>query len=217
VGGLRSTEPSWRLLLACWVTQRRVAAGVRGVPRAPAVADSVCCCGLAGHAPLACGGPCWSAPAPAPACQHASTRMRVRQDEGRIHAAAASSLQGQTHGRLCSRQPQPRSTPRPPQVPGLPAPIENMILRYVKMKADWWTNVAHYNRERIRRGATVDKTVCRKNLGRLTRLYLKAEQERQHNYLKVRPAALRWAGLGWAGLDGVGCGVPAGEGRAGIG
>lgn len=71
------------------------------------------------------------------------------------------------------------------QVPGLPAPIENMILRYVKMKADWWTNVAHYNRERIRRGATVDKTVCRKNLGRLTRLYLKAEQERQHNYLKA--------------------------------
>jgi pre-mRNA-processing factor 8 len=53
------------------------------------------------------------------------------------------------------------------------------------LQADWWTNVAHYNRERIRRGATVDKTVCRKNLGRLTRLYLKAEQERQHNYLKV--------------------------------
>ena len=71
------------------------------------------------------------------------------------------------------------------QVPGLPTPIENMILRYVKMKADWWTNTAHYNRERIRRGATVDKTVCKKNLGRLTRLYLKAEQERQHNYLKV--------------------------------
>lgn len=72
-----------------------------------------------------------------------------------------------------------------PQVPGLPTPIENMILRYVKAKADWWTNTAHYNRERIRRGATVDKTVCKKNLGRLTRLYLKAEQERQHNYLKV--------------------------------
>ena len=32
------------------------------------------------------------------------------------------------------------------QVPGLPAPIENMILRYVKMKADWWTNAAYYNR-----------------------------------------------------------------------
>ena len=73
------------------------------------------------------------------------------------------------------------------QVPGLPIPVENMILRYVKSKADWWTNTAHYNRERIRRGATVDKTVCKKNLGRLTRLYLKAEQERQHNYLKDGP------------------------------
>ncbi|KAI9161166.1 hypothetical protein LWI28_015047 [Acer negundo] len=31
------------------------------------------------------------------------------------------------------------------------------------------------------------KTVCRKNLGRLTRLWLKAEQERQHNYLKDGP------------------------------
>jgi pre-mRNA-processing factor 8 len=38
----------------------------------------------------------------------------------------------------------------PWKVPGLPTPIENMILRYVKMKADWWTNTAHYNRERIR-------------------------------------------------------------------
>lgn len=74
-----------------------------------------------------------------------------------------------------------------------------MILRYVKAKADWWTNTAHYNRERIRRGATVDKTVCKKNLGRLTRLYLKAEQERQHNYLKVGQRRLGWVwGLGRA-------------------
>jgi len=43
--------------------------------------------------------------------------------------------------------------------------------------------VAHYNRERIRRGATVDKAVVKKNLGRLTRLYLKAE----HAYLKDGP------------------------------
>lgn len=41
-----------------------------------------------------------------------------------------------------------------------------------------WTDHAHYNRERIKRGATVDKTVCKKNLGRLTRLWLKAEQAR---------------------------------------
>ncbi|KAF2416127.1 pre-mRNA processing splicing factor 8 [Tothia fuscella] len=75
----------------------------------------------------------------------------------------------------------------PWKVPGLPAPIENIILRYVKSKADWWTSVAHYNRERIRRGATVDKTVAKKNLGRLTRLWLKSEQERQHNYMKDGP------------------------------
>ena len=44
-----------------------------------------------------------------------------------------------------------------------------------------------FNTYEIYRGATVDKTVCKKNLGRLTRLYLKAEQERQHNYLKDGP------------------------------
>ncbi|KAJ6244791.1 intein-containing pre-mRNA-processing-splicing factor 8 precursor [Anaeramoeba flamelloides] len=75
----------------------------------------------------------------------------------------------------------------PWKVPGLNIAIENMILRYVKSKADWWTSLAHYNRERIQRGATVDKTVVRKNLGRLTRLWLKAEQEVQHNYLKDGP------------------------------
>ena len=75
----------------------------------------------------------------------------------------------------------------PWKVPGLAAPIENIILRYVKAKADWWTSNSYVNRERIRRGATVDKTVVKKNLGRLTRLWLKDEQDRQHNYLKDGP------------------------------
>lgn len=75
----------------------------------------------------------------------------------------------------------------PWKVPGLPAPIESMILRYVKSKADWYTNVAHFNRERIRRGGTVDKTIVKKNQGRLARLWLKAEHERQQNYLKDGP------------------------------
>ncbi|KAJ4487085.1 NUC071 domain-containing protein [Lentinula edodes] len=75
----------------------------------------------------------------------------------------------------------------PRKVPGMPTAIENIILRYIKSKADWWCSVAHYNRERIRRGATVDKAVVKKNLGRLTRLYLKAEQERQHGYFKDGP------------------------------
>jgi pre-mRNA-processing factor 8 len=51
----------------------------------------------------------------------------------------------------------------PWSVTGMPKPIENMILRYVKAKADWWTHNTYFNRERIRRGATVDKTVCKKN------------------------------------------------------
>ena len=33
-------------------------------------------------------------------------------------------------------------------------------------------SVAHYNHERIRRGATLDKAVVKKNLGRLTRMSL---------------------------------------------
>ena len=53
----------------------------------------------------------------------------------------------------------------------MPTAIENIILRYIKSKADWWVSVAHYNRERIRRGATVDKAVVKKNLGRLTRKF----------------------------------------------
>ena len=92
----------------------------------------------------------------------------------------------------------------PWKVLGMPTAIENIILRYIKSKADLWASlvstaslchlrannlnsVAHYNRERIRRGATVDKAVVKKNLGRLTRLYLKAEQERRHAYLKDGP------------------------------
>ena len=73
------------------------------------------------------------------------------------------------------------------QIPGLPTAIENMILRYVKMKADWYINTAHWQRERIRRFATVDKSVQKRNLGRMTRLFIKSEQERQHNYLKDGP------------------------------
>lgn len=75
----------------------------------------------------------------------------------------------------------------PWKVPGLPEPIEKIILRYIKAKADNWVSVAHYNRDRLRRGATVEKTVAKKNLGRLTRLWLKSEQERQINFAKDGP------------------------------
>ncbi|OBZ69154.1 hypothetical protein A0H81_10934 [Grifola frondosa] len=68
------------------------------------------------------------------------------------------------------------------KVPGMSTAIENIILRYIKSKTDWCCSVAHYNRERIRHGATVDKAVVKKNLGCLT-----LEQERQHDYLKDGP------------------------------
>ncbi|CDK28553.1 unnamed protein product [Kuraishia capsulata CBS 1993] len=75
----------------------------------------------------------------------------------------------------------------PWKVPGLPEPIEKIIERYVKAKADSWISVAHYNRERLKRDVTVDKSVARKNLGRLTRLWIKNEQERQQNFQKDGP------------------------------
>ncbi|KAL4077979.1 hypothetical protein J3A83DRAFT_4186230 [Scleroderma citrinum] len=62
------------------------------------------------------------------------------------------------------------------EVPGMPTAIENIILC-----------VAHYHQECIWHGVTVDKAVVKKNLGCLTCLYLKAEQERQHGYLKDGP------------------------------
>ncbi|EEQ43898.1 hypothetical protein CAWG_02151 [Candida albicans WO-1] len=70
----------------------------------------------------------------------------------------------------------------PWKVPGLPKPIESIIERYIKAKADGWISVARYNRERIRKGAHVEKTVARKNLGRITRLWIKNEQERQKQF-----------------------------------
>lgn len=78
----------------------------------------------------------------------------------------------------------------PWKVPGLPEPIEKIIERYIKAKADSWISVAHYNRDRIRRGASVEKTVAKKNLGRLTRLWMKNEQDRQTNFAKDGPYIL---------------------------
>lgn len=75
----------------------------------------------------------------------------------------------------------------PWKVPGMPTPIEQIIIRYIKAKADGWISMAHYNRERIRKGATVEKTVAKKNLGRLTRLWIKNEQERQLSFAKDGP------------------------------
>lgn len=75
----------------------------------------------------------------------------------------------------------------PWNVPGMPVPIKSIIERYIKAKADGWISAAHYNRERIKRGAHVEKTVVKKNLGRLTRLWIKNEQQRQQQIEKKGP------------------------------
>ncbi|KAH3899328.1 probable Pre-mRNA-splicing factor 8 [Saccharomycodes ludwigii] len=79
----------------------------------------------------------------------------------------------------------------PWDVPGMPVPIKNIIERYVKSKADGWISGAHKNRERIKKGEHVEKNVIRKNLGRLTRLWVRNEQERQeemqHNGPYISP------------------------------
>ncbi|KAJ0965981.1 hypothetical protein J5N97_027119 [Dioscorea zingiberensis] len=64
----------------------------------------------------------------------------------------------------------------PWKVPGLPVPIENMIPDNEVQGRLVDSMLLTIIVERIRRCVIVHKTVCRKNLGRLTRLWLKAEQ-----------------------------------------
>ena len=69
----------------------------------------------------------------------------------------------------------------------LPGEIENLILDYVKTKSIWWVKTACLIRESLIRGVKVEKSGIKKNLGRITRLWFKAEQSRQLEYLKKGP------------------------------
>lgn len=69
----------------------------------------------------------------------------------------------------------------------LPGEIENLILDYVKTKSIWWVKTACLVRESLIRGVKVEKSGIKKNLGRITRLWFKAEQSRQLEYLKKGP------------------------------
>ena len=46
----------------------------------------------------------------------------------------------------------------------------------IKKKADWFVTITHYRRERTIKGEMTDKTITKKNVRRLTRLYLKTKQ-----------------------------------------
>jgi len=70
----------------------------------------------------------------------------------------------------------------PWKIPGMPPPLESLILRHVKAKADWWVSNTHYARE-----GTVDKAIVRKNTGRLVRLYLKEQSDIQSSFIKDGP------------------------------
>ncbi|EAN99773.1 PRP8 protein homologue, putative [Trypanosoma cruzi] len=73
-------------------------------------------------------------------------------------------------------------------VPGLARPLTELVNKYVKLRAEEYIRVTQYQRKRINEGDTVDKQAFMKNLGRLTRLKLMEEQERQRAYLEGRDA-----------------------------
>ena len=73
------------------------------------------------------------------------------------------------------------------KVLNMPIVIENMILKYINNKADWWKNMTYYNRNRIKHGDHIDKVAARKNLGQLTRLWIKSEHQRQLDYINEGP------------------------------
>ena len=75
----------------------------------------------------------------------------------------------------------------PVESPGLPASVQALILRFVKQKAEWWTSTAHFNRKRIANGQAIDKATVRKNHGRLVRLQIKEEQDRQRDWIERGP------------------------------
>ena len=69
----------------------------------------------------------------------------------------------------------------------LPDEIENLILDYVKTKSIWWVKSACLVRESLNKGISMEKSKIKKNLGKITRLWFKAEQKRQLDYLKNGP------------------------------
>ena len=80
-----------------------------------------------------------------------------------------------------------RKSNQPWRVPGLAPNIDALIRRFVKQKEDWWVSAAYYNREKLIKGQVVDKVTIRKNHGRLVRLQLKSEADRQRAWITDGP------------------------------
>ena len=71
-------------------------------------------------------------------------------------------------------------------VPNMPLPITQVVKKYIKMKSDWWIQQTMQIRHKLMK-SSVDKSVFKKNLGRLTRLYLINAQNTQKDYLENGP------------------------------
>ncbi|XBW36857.1 hypothetical protein QEN19_002436 [Hanseniaspora menglaensis] len=62
---------------------------------------------------------------------------------------------------------------------GMPQPLKQLIEKYVDKKAKNWIASAKETRLRIQQGKKVEKTEIRKNTGRMARIWLMEEKERQ--------------------------------------
>jgi len=75
-------------------------------------------------------------------------------------------------------------------VPGLAKPLVDLVKKYVKLRSEDYIRVTQLQRQRIAVGDTVDKQAFMKNLGRLTRLKIMEEQERQRKYIQGEDASV---------------------------
>lgn len=73
-------------------------------------------------------------------------------------------------------------------VPGLAKPLTDLVNKYVKLRSEEYIRTTQLQRRRIADGDTVDKQAFMKNLGRLTRIKLMDEQQRQRRYLSGEDA-----------------------------
>ncbi|CCW68908.1 unnamed protein product [Phytomonas sp. Hart1] len=72
----------------------------------------------------------------------------------------------------------------PWSIPGLAKPLEDLVKKYVKLRSEEYMRIAQLQRQRIADSDMVDKRAFMKNLGRLTRLKMMEEQERQRLYIR---------------------------------
>nr|UXY88006.1 splicing factor Prp8 [Cryptomonas curvata] len=64
---------------------------------------------------------------------------------------------------------------------------QKLVVKYLKAKSEWFTMKTFIDREQIKRGVKVDRILIKKNTEKMTRLWFRAEQIRQLNYIEKGP------------------------------